>query len=233
MKPKHIAIIMDGNGRWAKQKFLPRLAGHRAGVEAVRRVIESCNEEGIAILTLFAFSSENWQRPKEEVSGLLDLFIRALQKELTKLHKNEIKICFLGDRSPFSEELQDCLLEAEKLTQANTKLRLNIATNYGGRWDITNAVKSIAKQVLSGVLTADKISEEVVAQYLALSDCPEPDLLIRTSGEQRISNFLLWQLAYTELYFTDILWPDFSHKDLQDALTYYKKRERRFGKIES
>jgi len=206
--PNHIAIIMDGNGRWAKKRHLPRHAGHKAGVETVRRVINLCVEHHIKVLTLFAFSSENWQRPKQEVNLLMDLFMTALQKEITALHKNQVRLRFFGAREAFSDKLQQLIAEAEKLTEHNTGLTLVIAANYGGRWDIVEAATLLAKQIEQGTLKSQEINENLFSKHLCLADLPEPDLFIRTSGEQRISNFLLWQLAYTELYFTDTLWPD-------------------------
>jgi len=229
--PKHIAIIMDGNGRWAKQRFLPRMAGHREGVKAVREVVQACGELGVEVLTLFAFSSENWRRPQQEVSGLLRLFIAALKNEVKKLHENNVQLRVIGNRLRFSPELREYIQTAEELTQQNTGLKLVIAADYGGQWDITNAAQQIAKQVEQGLLKADAITPELLASFLQLSDLPLPDLLIRTSGEWRISNFLLWQLAYAELYFTETFWPDFDKKELMKALQFYARRERRFGYI--
>ncbi|HWQ94159.1 MAG TPA: isoprenyl transferase [Gammaproteobacteria bacterium] len=229
MLPKHIAIVMDGNGRWAKRRMLPRIAGHRAGQEAVRRVVRGCAERGVQALTLFAFSSENWRRPEQEVSLLMELFLRALQSEVGDLHKNSIRVRVIGERSAFAPSLQREIEAAEQLTQANTGLSLVIAANYGGRWDITQAARQIACRVEQGQLRAEQVTTEVLASCMALHDLPEPDLLIRTAGEQRISNFLLWQLAYTELYFTDTLWPDFDIPDLEQALAAYASRQRRFG----
>lgn len=227
--PRHIAIIMDGNGRWAKQKYLPRMAGHREGLKAVRRVVKACGELGIEALTLFAFSQENWQRPTSEVSGLLNLFLVVLRNEVSKLHENNVQLRVIGDFERFSPELRASISAAEELTAANTGLKLVIAADYGGRWDIVQATRKLAAQVEAGLLSAQDINAELFAVQLGLADLPEPDLLIRTSGEWRLSNFLLWQLAYTELYFTDIYWPDFDEQALNNALKFYASRERRFG----
>ncbi len=224
--PKHIAIIMDGNGRWAKRRLMPRVAGHRKGVETLRDVIRACAERGVAHLTVFAFSSENWRRPQEEVTLLMELFMRALENEVTRLHENNIRFRLIGDLSGFSERIQTLIRDAEALTRNNTSLTFTVAANYGGRWDIVQAVK---KLMVAGV-AADDIDEAALAQQLSLSDAPEPDLFIRTGGEKRISNFLMWQLAYTELYFTDTLWPDFNAKALDGAIASYRTRERRFGR---
>ena len=228
--PRHIAIIMDGNGRWAKKRHLPRIAGHRAGVEAVRRVVEVCAKRGIVALTLFAFSSENWRRPAQEVGLLMELFFTALQRETRSLHKNNVRLRIIGDRDLLGAKLQQAIIDAENLTAGNTGLHVTIAANYGGRWDVVQAARRIAAQVRDGNLDAAAIDEQLFGQYLALSDLPEPDLFIRTGGEQRISNFLLWQLAYTELLFTDIPWPDFDAGALDAALASFASRERRFGK---
>lgn len=227
--PRHVAIIMDGNGRWAKKRFLPRFAGHQKGIESVRAVIKSCVKHNIEVLTLFAFSSENWRRPKEEVNALMKLFIKALQNEVSELHENNIRLCFIGARDGFSEQLQILIDNAEKLTVHNTGLNLVIAANYGGRWDIAQAAKKLAEQVQMGKLQLEEIDEEKLSHVLSLSDLPAPDLFIRTGGEQRISNFLLWQLAYAEMYFSDVLWPDFNEKIFEEALTSFAKRQRRFG----
>lgn len=227
--PRHIAIIMDGNGRWAKQRFLPRIAGHKAGVDAVRQTIEACVKRNVEFLTLFAFSSENWRRPAQEVNYLMSLFVAALERETKKLHEQNIQLRIIGDRSRFEEKLQQQMLLSEELTAANTGLKLIIAANYGGHWDITTAVQQIVLEVEQNKLTHQHISAELIETKLALHGLPHPDLLIRTSGEQRISNFLLWQLAYTELYFTEILWPDFDATELDKALAFYAQRERRFG----
>ena len=227
--PKHVAIIMDGNGRWAQKRGLPRVAGHKAGVETVRSVIQTCAEKGIEVLTLFAFSSENWRRPKKEVSLLMSLFLAALQREVKKLHKNGVQLRIVGDVSAFDNKIQEKIKKSEELTKNNKTLVLNIAANYGGQWDITCAVKSLAEQVESGTLIAEDITSDLISQNLTMSDLPEPDLFIRTGGEQRISNFLIWQLAYSELYFTDTLWPDFDRQAFEDALTSFAGRQRRFG----
>jgi len=228
--PRHIAIIMDGNGRWAKGRLMPRVAGHRAGVEAVRGMVQACSRRGVEVLTLFAFSSENWRRPREEVSLLMDLLLTALQREVRKLHENNVRLRIIGDHGKFSRKLSSRIREAEQLTLNNRGLMLVIAVNYGGRWDITQAVRKIACQVEGGQLASDEIDEELLCSHLSLADLPEPDLFIRTGGEQRISNFLLWQLAYTELYFTDILWPDFDAVALDAALGSFTRRQRRFGR---
>lgn len=227
--PRHIAIIMDGNGRWAKRKTLPRYAGHREGVKSVRRIVESCKERGIEALTLFAFSSENWKRPKTEVGLLMDLFLHTLKKEITRLDRNDVRVRFIGDRSAFPEKLQQVMDSSEEKTQSNRTLTLVIAANYGGRWDITNAAKRLATQVAHGELSVDDIDADRLGRELCTADLPEPDLFIRTGGEERISNFVLWQLAYTELYFTDLLWPEFDDAALQEALDSYSGRQRGFG----
>ena len=224
--PRHIAVIMDGNGRWARKRLMPRVAGHRKGVEALREVIRACAERGVSHLTVFAFSSENWRRPQEEVTLLMELFLRALENEVAKLHQNQIRFRVIGDLSGFSERIQTLIRDAEALTRDNTRLTLTVAANYGGRWDIVQAVK---KLMLSGVAPG-AINETTLAEQLSIADMPEPDLFIRTGGEQRISNFLLWQLAYTELYFTDALWPDFDAAALDAAIASYHARERRFGR---
>jgi undecaprenyl diphosphate synthase len=228
--PRHIAIIMDGNGRWAKQRNQPRFFGHRAGVEAVRGVVKACAKKGIGVLTLFAFSSENWRRPEKEVSILMDLLYTALNREVSKLHENRVRLRIIGDRSAFSDKLQKRLAESEELTKDNTGLQLVVAVNYGGRWDITQAARKIASCVQQGDLRADEIDESLLASHLSMAELPEPDLFIRTGGEQRVSNFILWQLAYTELYFTDVLWPDFNERELEAALASFSKRQRRFGR---
>lgn len=229
--PKHVAIIMDGNGRWAKQRHLPRISGHQEGLKAVRRTAKACAEAGVEVLTLFAFGKENWQRPTQEVDFLMKLFLSALRNEIQKLHENNIKLRFIGDRESFSAELQQRMQEAEQLTISNTGLKLIIAADYSGQWDIIQAVRKLASEVEQGVIKAADITSKKFASQLSMADLPLPDLLIRTSGERRISNFLLWQLAYTELYFTDIFWPDFNEHSLADALTFYNQRERRFGVI--
>ncbi|NKC14195.1 MAG: di-trans,poly-cis-decaprenylcistransferase [Gammaproteobacteria bacterium] len=228
--PRHVAIIMDGNGRWATRRRSPRFAGHRAGVNAVREVVQVCVEKRIEVLTLFAFSSENWRRPAEEVGLLMNLFMSALQSEMRKLHENDIRLRVIGERSAFSAELQTRIEQAERLMAANSGLNLFIAANYGGRWDITRAARTLAKKAVLGELAADDIDEHALAQEIALDAMPEPDLFIRTGGEKRISNFLLWQLAYTELFFTDALWPDFDRQAFEGALTSYATRQRRYGR---
>jgi len=228
--PQHVAVVMDGNGRWAKKRFLPRTAGHKAGVKATRRLVELCAIKGIGALTLFAFSSENWSRPDQEVSSLMSLFVSTLNSEINKLHEQGVRICFIGDRTRFSENLQTSIAAAEEKTAANTRLKLNIAANYGGRWDIVNAVRSVSRKLADGDISEEQITEQAFTRELCLVDQPEPDLFIRTGGEQRISNFLLWQIAYTELFFTDTLWPEFNDAAFDEALDWYATRQRRFGK---
>ena len=228
--PRHVAVIMDGNGRWAEQRSKPRYAGHKAGVRPVRMVVEQAAEAGVGYLTLFAFSSENWRRPRDEVSRLMGLFFDVLRREVDDLHKNNVRLRFVGQVGMLSDRLQARMQAAEERTAANTGLNLIIAVAYGGRWDITHAAQSLAKRVESGELTADQVDEKTVSDALALSGLPDPDLLIRTGGEQRISNFLLWNLAYSELYFCDCLWPDFDEAEFRAALEYYARRQRRFGK---
>ncbi|MHB0926054.1 MAG: isoprenyl transferase [Gallionellaceae bacterium] len=225
--PRHVAIIMDGNGRWAKQRFLPRVMGHQRGVEALREVVKSCRELGVEYLTVFAFSSENWRRPADEVSFLMTLFLKMLEREVAKLHENDIRLKIIGDRSRFDDKLKQAMQHAEHLTVNNTGLVLTIAANYGGRWDVMHAVQAMLREHPQ---LAQGFAEEDLSPYLSMSDAPEPDLFIRTGGEQRISNFMLWQLAYTELYFTDVLWPAFGRKELDMAIDSYQKRERRFGR---
>ena len=221
---------MDGNGRWAKKRHLPRVAGHKSGVNATRRIVENCARQRIDALTIFAFSSENWNRPASEVSSLMSLFVTTLASEVKKLHKQGVRVRFIGDRSRFSSKLQGSIDSAETLTANNTGLQLNIAANYGGRWDIVDAARKIAARVQCGEITAEAIDENLFNAELSLAGLPEPDLFIRTGGEQRISNFLIWQLAYTELYFTDVLWPDFGDDEFMQALNWYQGRQRRFGK---
>ena len=225
--PTHIAVIMDGNGRWARKRFLPRVAGHKRGVETVREMVKQCVKLDVKFLTLFAFSSENWRRPVQEVSFLMGLFMDALEREVSKLHHNNIKLVMIGDRSHFDVQLIEKINTSERLTANNTGLVLTIAANYGGRWDILQAVNKmqLALPALSG-----RYQEENFQPYLSMSYAPEPDLFIRTGGEMRISNFLLWQLAYTELYFTDTLWPDFDEAAFNLAISSYRQRERRFGR---
>jgi len=225
--PRHVAIIMDGNGRWAKKRFLPRVAGHRKGVEAVRNAVQGCAERGVQALTLFAFSSENWRRPAEEVSLLMQLFVSALQQEVDRLHHKGIRFRVIGDLSRFDPVLVELIDKAQRLTAANTGLTLTVAANYGGRWDIMQAVNRLRAE--RGA-ESEPWTEAQLQEYLALGDLPEPDLFIRTGGEQRVSNFLLWQLAYTEFYFTDVLWPDFDAQALDQAIVSYRQRERRFGR---
>ena len=228
--PKHLAIIMDGNGRWAKLKGLPRIAGHRAGVKALQNIVNFCATEGIDVLTVYAFSSENWKRPRTEVSMLMELFTTSLQQRFKELHHNNVRLRFIGDLSSFPEKLRQSMTDTEHLTTNNTGLKLVVAVNYGGRWDITNAFKALHKKISDEVMAADDISEDLIGEFMCLSDLPEPDLFIRTGGEKRISNYLLWQLAYTELYFDDCLWPDFDTASLETALQWYAGRERRFGR---
>ncbi|NGM88399.1 di-trans,poly-cis-decaprenylcistransferase [Parapusillimonas sp. SGNA-6] len=228
--PRHLAIIMDGNGRWATRRFLPRTAGHVRGVQAVRRVVEACGKRGVEYLTLFAFSSENWRRPEDEVSLLMRLFIQTLQKEAGKLEEQGVRLRVIGDLSPFKPELQELIRDAEQRTAHNSALNLTIAANYGGRWDILQALRRLLKARPDLAGNPDAIDENLLNQYLAMAYAPEPDLFIRTGGEQRISNFLIWQLAYTELYFSDGYWPDFGAKDIDAAFEWYRTRERRFGR---
>ncbi len=228
--PRHVAVIMDGNGRWARKRGLPRFAGHKAGLESVRSMVKECLRLGIPHLTLFAFSSENWRRPPEEVGLLMGLFMTALDHEVKKLHKNGVHLRIIGDRSAFGAELQKRIIAAEQLTGDNTALTLVIAANYGGRWDITHAAQQLAAAVANGEMTTDGVTAEAIEARLAMAGMPEPDLFIRTGGEQRISNFLLWQLAYTELYFTPCLWPDFDERAFAAALESFATRQRRFGR---
>lgn len=227
--PRHVAIIMDGNNRWAKSRKLPGIAGHKAGVDAVRAVIEVALRVEIPVLTLFAFSSENWKRPAEEVSGLMELFKWALKRETRRLNKYGVRLQIIGDRSGFTPELQKLMGKAEEQTSTNTRLTLVIAANYGGRWDITQAAAKMAEQLADGAITHEQLTEEVLQQHLSLSELPDPDLCIRTSGEQRISNFLLWQLAYAELVFVEDFWPDFRQDAFYDTLKIFAGRQRRFG----
>ncbi len=228
--PKHVAIIMDGNGRWATKRNKYRTAGHKAGAESVRKVIRQASKIGIKWLTLFAFSSENWSRPEKEVTMLMELFTRALKKEVPELHENGVKLNFIGDLSRFSSGLQKRMAQVSELTQNNCKMILTIAVNYGGRWDILQASKKLACAIKNNEIDAENIDDKAFEHYLSMADAPNPDLLIRTGGDQRISNFLLWQMAYTELFFTAILWPDFDEKCLNHAIDNFQKRERRFGK---
>jgi undecaprenyl diphosphate synthase len=227
--PRHIAIIMDGNNRWAKQNRLSQPAGHRAGVEAIRDVLDACKTFGVEILTLFAFSSENWQRPRAEVNALMSLFLRYLDKEVKQLKENGVRLRIIGQRSRFSAKLQERMARAEAMTAENSRSTLVIAADYGGRWDIAQASKKIALGVKQGDIQPDDVNEELLASYINLGDLPAPDLCIRTGGDHRISNFLLWQFAYTELYFTEVFWPQFRAPDLQLAIEDYSARQRRFG----
>lgn len=231
-RPRHVAIIMDGNNRWAKARRLGGVAGHKAGVDAVRAVVETCARAGVEVLTLFAFSSENWRRPKDEVSALMKLFLMALEREVRKLHRNNIRLRIIGDRSAFSPALQEHMVKAEALTRDNTRMTLVIAANYGGHWDITQATRRIAAKVRDGELAPSDITDDLIQQHLCIGDLPMPDLMIRTAGEQRISNFLLWHLAYTEFYFSPVFWPDFKEEEMQKALQAYAGRQRRFGQTD-
>ncbi len=231
-RPRHVAIIMDGNNRWAKARRLKGVAGHRAGVDAVREVVETCAREGVEVLTLFAFSSENWRRPKDEVSALMKLFLFALEREVRKLHRNNIRLRIIGDRSAFSSALREHMEAAEELTRNNSRMTLVIAANYGGHWDITQATQRVAEQVRAGQLAPSDITDDLIQQHLSIGDLPMPDLMIRTAGEQRISNFMLWHLAYTELYFSPVYWPDFQQEEMIKALQAYAGRQRRFGQTD-
>jgi undecaprenyl diphosphate synthase len=228
--PQHVAIIMDGNGRWARSRGMPRVAGHRASVKVVRKVIEECARLNVRYLTLFAFSSENWRRPPDEVGMLMGLFLDALVREVAALHENRVRMRFIGDRSALGAELTRRMQDAEELTAENTGLGLMVAVAYGGRWDIAQACRKLVEECAAGQLTPAELTEAHIAARLELAGIPDPDLLIRTGGEQRISNFLLWNLAYTELYFSEALWPEFSAQHLQEAFDFFAKRERRFGK---
>jgi undecaprenyl diphosphate synthase len=228
--PRHIAIVMDGNGRWAKARFQPRSFGHNAGRKAVRDVIEGCVRQGVEALTLFAFSSENWQRPEDEVSALMGLFLRALDKEVDELHAQGVRLRFIGDLAGFGDELRQRMERAMARTAQNTRLQLNIAVNYGGRWDIVQAARQAALAIGRGELAVEALDEAMLGRWMSLAELPPLDLFIRTGGEQRISNFLLWQAAYAELYFTDTLWPDFDQACLARAIDDYARRERRYGR---
>ncbi len=233
--PRHIAIVMDGNGRWAKRKHRPRFMGHKEGVETVREIVKSCSKLGVECLSLFAFSSENWKRPEEEITNLMGLFMLALDREAKSLARNNVRLQIVGDLSKFSEKLQKKIKQVEERTEKSTGLRLIVAANYGGRWDITQAVKGLAQQAADGELKPEQITEDSISQNLSTyqlteNGVPDPDLFIRTGGEKRISNFLLWQMAYAELYFTDALWPDFKEDELMKAIGDYSSRQRRFGK---
>lgn len=228
--PRHVAIIMDGNGRWAKQRQLPRFAGHKRGVEVVREVVKICAKKDVEVLSLFAFSSENWRRPKKEVGLLMELLYTSLGREVKRLHENNVQLRIIGDCTAFSPKLEKRLTQGEALTKDNTGLILVVAVNYGGRWDVTQAARYLGAKIKAGELSPEDITEELLSQNLALSGLPDPDLFIRTGGEQRISNFMLWQLAYAEMYYTDTLWPDFNEKTLNDALLSFTNRQRRFGR---
>jgi undecaprenyl diphosphate synthase len=228
--PRHVAIVMDGSGRWARSRRLPRFAGHRAGVDAAKGIVRACGERKIEVLTLFAFSSENWGRPPEEVERLMGLFRAALEQEARNLHEHNVRLEVVGERRMLNDMLRKRIVQAEELTRANTGLRLIIAMNYGGRWDLTQACRAIADRVRAGKLDPDSITPELIDKFLSLSELPAPDLFIRTGGEMRVSNFLIWHLAYTELYFTHTLWPDFSRQSLDEALNAYAGRQRRFGR---
>jgi undecaprenyl diphosphate synthase len=230
INPKHIAIIMDGNGRWAKAKGLMRTFGHKKGMDCVRSTVEACSEKNIQALTLFAFSTENWRRPEEEVGYLMGLFLAMMRNEVGKLHKNNVVLRIIGDRSRFSDKLQKAMSDAEELTKDNTGLSLNIAANYGGRLDITEATRILCRRVANGELDPEDVTVDMLQAELSLHHLPEPDLLIRTGGEKRVSNFLLWQLAYGEFYFTDSYWPDFDKQALDKAIISFSSRQRRFGK---
>ena len=225
--PRHVAVIMDGNGRWAKKRFLPRVAGHVKGVELLREMVRACLERGVQYLTLFAFSSENWRRPQDEVTLLMQLFVKALEQEVEKLDRNGVRLRVIGDLAPFESRLRELISQAEEKTAGNTRLDLTIAANYGGRWDITQAVNQM---LAAQPEKRAGWNEGDLEPHLSMSFAPEPDLFIRTGGEERISNFLLWQLAYTELYFTPTLWPDFDTTEFDKAIVSYQKRERRFGR---
>lgn len=227
--PQHLAIIMDGNSRWAKRRGLSTSAGHKAGVEAVRGILKICSSYQVNIVTLFAFSSENWQRPTAEVKALMTLFASYLKREVKKLHQDDVRVRFIGDRQRFTKSLVKQMEQAELLTKDNNTTTLVIAVDYGGQWDIANAARQLAEQVQAGTLAPEQINAELLGQYISLADLPKPDLCIRTANEHRISNFLLWQLAYSELYFTDTLWPDFGELDMQRALQSYNLRQRRYG----
>lgn len=227
--PQHVAIIMDGNGRWAEQRHKPRVFGHKNGVRAVRHAVRYAVQHHIKALTLYAFSSENWRRPKQEVGILMELFIAVLSSEVKRLHKNGVRLKIIGDTSRFSDKLQHKIKEAEALTASNEGLLLNIAANYGGRWDIVDTAKRLAEQVKAGKLDVNAIDEELFSNHTCLAGVPDPDLMIRTGGDHRVSNFLIWQAAYTELYFTQSLWPDFNDAEFAKAIACFQSRERRFG----
>ena len=229
--PAHIAIIMDGNGRWAKSRFMPRTYGHKVGVETIRKVVKECSRLGVKYLTLYAFSTENWKRPKEEVSALMGLLVKYLRNELEELHKNNVKILTIGDISKLPQACIEELDHAKEKTKDNTGLVMSLALNYGGRNDLVNAVKNISQEVVDGKISVDDIGDDLISSHLSTKESPDPDLVVRTSGEQRLSNFLLWELAYSECYFADIHWPDFDEQELQKAIFAYQSRDRRFGGI--
>jgi undecaprenyl diphosphate synthase len=228
--PRHVAVIMDGNGRWAGRRALPRVAGHRAGIKPVRRTVEYCAERGVEVLTLFAFSSENWRRPPDEVSGLMALFLEALEREIAELDRNGVRLKFIGDRGQLSPSLNDAARAAERRTAGNRRLMLVIAVAYGGRWDLAQAARRLAREAVAGRLDPETITEARLAGALETADLPNVDLLIRTGGERRLSNFLLWDLAYSELFFSDALWPEMTEAELDRAFEFYAKRQRRFGR---
>ena len=228
--PEHVAIIMDGNGRWASQRFLPRTAGHAKGVQSVRRAVETCGNAGVRYLTLFAFSSENWRRPADEVSLLMRLFVQALEREVSRLQEQGVRLRVVGDLTPFEPKLQELIYQAQDSTEKNDALHLTIAANYGGRWDILQATRRMLAAHPEVASNPEQVDEQLLSNYLSMAWAPEPDLFIRTGGEQRISNFLIWQLAYTELYFTDCYWPDFGEAELRQAFDWYSTRERRVGR---
>ena len=227
--PAHVAVIMDGNGRWARKRALPRHLGHRSGVRAVRKIVEIAAQRGVSYLTLFAFSSENWNRPREEVSKLMGLFVEALQREVDDLHRNNVRLEFIGARDLLQTKLRDMISAVESQTEDNSGLRLQVAVAYGGRWDIVRAAQKLANRVAAGDMEAGDIDDKAISDELALAGVPDPDLLIRTGGEQRISNFLLWNLAYAELWFCDTLWPDFDEQQFDKALQFFANRQRRYG----
>lgn len=227
--PQHVAVIMDGNGRWAKRRFLPRPAGHKAGIKTARAIIETAATLGIKVLTLFVFSSENWRRPKLEIDTILQLFLNALTDDIKRLHENNIRLKIIGDITKFPTKIQQAIADAQSLTQNNQGMTLVLAANYGGIWDLTQAMQTLAQKIQQGELTAEAVTSSSIANHLTTAGLPDPDLFIRTSGEQRLSNFYLWQLSYAELYFTEVPWPEFTAEEFQKALTYYKERERRYG----
>jgi len=228
--PVHIVIVMDGNGRWAKKRLMPRTAGHVAGVKATKKAVEFCVNENVGALTLFAFSSENWKRPQQEVSTLMELFVTTLQSEIKSLNQQNVRMRFIGDCSAFSKKMQSIINQTASLTEKNTGLQLNIAVNYGGRWDVAQACKSVMEKIAEGEIKSEDVNAELIDQYTCLADLPDPDLFIRTGGEKRISNFLIWQLAYSELYFSDVLWPDFDDEEFSNAINWFTNIQRRFGK---